>query len=414
MKSLKRVVNVALAALLVWFLVSHQQKIRAAVGARDSVQYWATGKLLLQHQNPYSVQDVERVEGRAGYSSDRPLMFRCPPWALWIVVLPGLLSAYWAWVVWVALLLLSLVVTIRLLWRTYGSGPEISDVFLLAAYLFAPIPACLVAGQVGLLLLLGISIFLAFEEDRPFVAGAALILPMIKPHIFSLLWPILAVWILTRRKWHLLAGFASAFVTAMLVALVFDPAVFVHYREMLRQQAIQHEFIPSLSGMIRALFFHHLFWVQFVPLGLGLVWSAWYHWRNWQSWNWRRHGLTLLVVAVLTTPYAWMTDEAVLLPPVLQGLLWLSETKLKIRSQLAIVLFVLLDLLLLLIVAFQIPPATGIYFWSSLVWFCWYLYARSFTKAEGDGAVHGECLSGFRDGGGSNVGLTGISVRPKV
>jgi hypothetical protein len=58
----------------------------------------------------------------------------------------------------------------------------------------------------------------------------------------------------------------------------------------------------------------------------------------------------------------------------------MSGTKLKLRSQLAIVLFVLLDALLLLIVAFQIPPATGIYFWSSLVWFSWYLYARTFVK----------------------------------
>lgn len=375
-------VNFALLALLVWFLVSHEQKIRATVASRDSIQYWATGKLLLHHQNPYSVQEVQRLESTAGYSSNRPLMFRCPPWALWIAILPGLLTAYWAWVVWLALLLLSLVVSIRLLWRTYGNGAKIPDVFLLTAYLFAPIPACLVAGQVGLLLLLGISIFLAYQEERPFLAGAALMLPTIKPHLFALLWPLLAVWILTRRRWSLLTGFASAFVAAVVVALAFDPAVFVHYREMLRQQAIQREFIPALSGMIRALFFHRLFWIQFVPLALALVWSAWYYRRNWQTWDWRRHGLTLLVVAVLTTPYAWMTDEAVLLPAMLQAVLWLRERKLRMRSQFVIVTFVLLNLLLLLIVAFQIPPATGIYFWSSLVWFCWFLYARSFTKAE--------------------------------
>ena len=387
-KRIRILVNLALVALLAWFLVSHEQKIRATVASRDSIQYWSTGKLLLHHQNPYSVQEVERLESSAGYSSDRPLMFRCPPWALWVVVLPGLLSAYWAWVVWLTLLLFSLVVSIRLLWRTYGSGAKIPDAVLLAAYLFAPIPACLVAGQVGLLLLLGISIFLAFEEDRPFFAGAALMLPMIKPHIFALLWPLLAVWILTRRKWWLLAGFASAFGTAMVIAFAFDPSVFLHYREMLQQQAIQREFIPALSGMIRALFFHRLFWVQFVPLGLGLLWSAWYYWRNWQSWDWRRQGLALLIVAVLTTPYAWMTDEAVLLPAILQGALWLSKKRLKLRAQLAIVVFVLLNLLLLLIVAFQIPPATGIYFWSSLVWFGWYLYARSSADAEDEKAIH--------------------------
>jgi hypothetical protein len=40
-----------------------------------------------------------------------------------------------------------------------------------------------------------------------------------------------------------------------------------------------------------------------------------------------------------------------------------------------------LDLLLLLIVKAQVPPAIGIYFWSSLVWFSWYWYAKSFSKA---------------------------------
>ena len=99
MKSAKVLVNLSLVALLIWFLFSHQQKIRATVASRDSIQYWATGKLLVHHQNPYSVPDVEALERSQGYSSDRPLMFRCPPWALWIVLLPGLLSAYWAWVV---------------------------------------------------------------------------------------------------------------------------------------------------------------------------------------------------------------------------------------------------------------------------------------------------------------------------
>jgi hypothetical protein len=45
-----------------------------------------------------------------------------------------------------------------------------------------------------------------------------------------------------------------------------------------------------------------------------------------------------------------------------------------------ILLFVCLDLLLLLIVKAQVAPATGIYFWSSLVWFSWYWYAKSFAR----------------------------------
>jgi len=40
MKTLKFVVNLALVGALVWFLVSHQQKIRAGAAGRDSIAYW--------------------------------------------------------------------------------------------------------------------------------------------------------------------------------------------------------------------------------------------------------------------------------------------------------------------------------------------------------------------------------------
>ena len=407
MKTLKIVVNVALVLLLIWFLAAHEQKIRAAVGSRDSIQYWATGKLLLHRQNPYSVADVETLESSAGYAAKRPLMFRCPPWALWFVMLPGLYSAYWAWIVWLAVLLASLVIAMRLSWRIYGEGEHPPAIFLIAGYLFAPVAACLVAGQIGMLLLLGIVLFLAYEEERPFWAGAALMMPMAKPHIFALLWPVLAIWALRRRKWSLMGGFASAFALAAGLAFAFDPAILHDYRGMLHQQAIQNEFIPSLSGMIRALafhiaipgaldrslFLHRFFWVQFVPLALGLVWTAWYYWKNREQWNWRSHGLAVLVVAVLTTPYGWMTDEVVLLPAILQGVLWLHRAKLKLGSQLAILPFVCLDLLLLLIVKAQVPPSTGIYFWSSLVWFTWYWFAKSFRAEERQSIVPQEATT---------------------
>jgi hypothetical protein len=232
----------------------------------------------------------------------------------------------------------------------------------------------------GMVLLLGVALFLFLEQDRPFFAGAALLIPMAKPHIFIMLWPVLLVWVFTRKRWSLLAGSATAFVIAISVALAFDPAIFQHYRQMLQQQAIQREFIPSLSGMIRGVFFRRFFWVQFVPTGLALVWSARYFLKNRRIWNWRQHGPALLIVSLLTTPYSWMTDEVVLLPAILQSVLWLNRAELKVRSQLLILLFVCLNFLLLLIVRAQVPPATGIYFWSSLVWFSWYWYAKSFSQ----------------------------------
>jgi len=87
-------------------------------------------------------------------------------------------------------------------------------------------------------------------------------------------------------------------------------------------------------------------------------------------------------VSLLTTPYAWMSDEAVLLPAVLQGMMWVNRAQLKLRSQFVILIFVCLNLLLLLILRAQVSHSTGIYFWSSLVWFSWYWYAKSFSKDD--------------------------------
>src|SRR5437899_2859317 len=143
------IVNLALTALLIWFLAAHEQKIRASVAAdRDSTAYWAAGKLLLHRQNPYSVPSVLALQRSQGFTTDKPLMLRPPPWSVWMVLPLGLLrDAYWAWVAWLAVLLVSLVISIRISWRMYGDGPRPSNLFLLASYLFAPVVACLFAAQ---------------------------------------------------------------------------------------------------------------------------------------------------------------------------------------------------------------------------------------------------------------------------
>jgi hypothetical protein len=382
MKKAKLVLNICLGIGFIWFLVAHESTIRAGASKRDSIAYWAAGELLVHHRNPYSVPDVLALQRSEGYVGQKPLMMRPMPWSVWIFLPLGVLSVYWGWVVWTAILVACLVLSVRICWRLYGQGPKPPAAFTLAAYLFAPVAGCLVGGAMGMVLLLGIALFLYFEPEHPFWAGVALLIPMAKPHIFGLLWPILAVWVLTRRKWLVGGGAGTALIAGCGIALVFDPHIFQHYRAMMHDQAIQNEFIPALSGMVRVLFFRRFFWVQFVPLALGFAWSAGYYWQNRQEWNWRAHGPAIMVVSLLTTPYAWMTDEVVLLPAILQSVLWLHQEKLKIRSQLILLFFVCLNVLLLLILQAKVPPSTGIYFWSSLVWFGWYWYARSFSRSR--------------------------------
>ena len=251
----------------------------------------------------------------------------------------------------------------------------------------------------GLVLMLGLVLFLWLYEEHPYWAGVTLLLPFAKPHLLSLYWIALAVWIVAKRKKKIALGFAGALTCASLIAILLDAGVFTHYREMLNVAAIQKEFIPALSGVLRLLFFRRFFWVQFVPLALGLAWAIRFFIRNYSEWDWRQHGPALLVVSVLTTPYEWLSDETVLLPAILQALaiIYGMRHELKLSSKLVLSFFAFLNLLLLLILRFKIPFSTGIYFWSSLVWFGFYFYALRLKKRslQNENVVAAKSVSKF-------------------
>jgi len=125
------------------------------------------------------------------------------------------------------------------------------------------------------------------------------------------------------------------------------------------------------------VFFRRLFWMQFAPMAIGVFWACCFYWKRRVWWNWHEHGPALLVVSILTAPYAWLTDEVVLVPAILQAAIWTYQRRrqLAVKSKFAVSIFAALNLVLLLILNAKVPFATGIYFWSSLVWFGWYFYA---------------------------------------
>ena len=256
--TLKVFIRLALFGLLAYTLIAHSGDLRTSVSQRDSIAYWAAGKLLLHGNNPYDASMVLALESEQGYRAEKPLVLRTPPWSLFMVFPLGLMSAFWAWVSWIGASLGSLLVAMRLCWKMYGGDTGTRNFFLVAGYTFAPVPACLVAGQMGILLLLGVVLFLRFEADRPFLAGAALILPFAKPHLLSLFWLILVFWAVARKRFAVAGGLATAFLVATAISLTLDHNIFQDYRQMLYQASIGNEFIPALSGVLRLLFFHHL------------------------------------------------------------------------------------------------------------------------------------------------------------
>jgi hypothetical protein len=169
-----------------------------------------------------------------------------------------------------------------------------------------------------------------------------------------------------------------------ILALIFDPSVFQHYREMLRTAAIEAEFIPTVSGVLRLIFFRPYFRAQFIPMMLALVCSVWFCIKNMSNWLWRDHGLTVMVISILATPCGWLTDEMVLLPAVLFAAMCVfgSKQKFHMTTRIALLVFGFLKWMMLLLIASHTPLQLGIYFWSSLLWCALYFYGRHRLSAS--------------------------------
>lgn len=369
------ILSILLTAVLIWFVISRRQSLQTDLGQRDSICYWATGHLLAEHANPYDEGNALSLERSAGYVEAKPLVLRMPPWSLFLLLPLGVLSAFSAWLVWVGISVAALFVSMRLCRRIYCRDLR-RDLVSIVGYTFAPVLACLVAGQFGLILLLGIALFLWLEPKHPFVAGLCLIFPFAKPHLLVIFWLVLVLYVIQKRRYAVAAGFFLSFLVAVGIALSFDLSIFQHYRSMIRAESIGTLFVPALSGVLRLVFFRHHFWVQFVPLALSAVWAIPYFLRHRGEWSWQQHAPALFIISMVVTPYSWFTDEVLLLPAILQALAWIHRSlkTMSLVSWFLIAFLAMLNGFLLLIINAKIPFSGGLYFWSSLVWCGWYFY----------------------------------------
>src|SRR5437016_3111547 len=144
---LKLLLGAALTVVAAYVVETHIDKIRANVSERDSVQYWYAAEHLIHRVNPYEVARI-----------------RTPPWSLFLFLPLGLAKDdFWGWFLWIAASAGSMIVAMRLCWKMFSKDDKSRSVFLMIGYLFAPVLACLEAGQIGFVLLIGIVLFLFYE-----------------------------------------------------------------------------------------------------------------------------------------------------------------------------------------------------------------------------------------------------------
>jgi hypothetical protein len=289
-----------------------------------------------------------------------------PPTVVLPMLFLGLVSPKTGYILWWMLNMGSLSVALWLLWRMNGRPDNRIHLF---GYVFAPALVCLNAGQLCILLLLGVVLFLYFNQTRPGLAGASLLPCALKPHLFLVLAFVLLLWVVDRKQYRALLGFVAATAVSCAIPLYFDPHAFQHYFAMMAQQHILQVFIPTFGVALRFLIDRNLVALQFIPAVAGCAWGLWYFRKHREHWNWMHHGLLLLLVSDVCAPYGYFTDECILLPFILAGLYHAP------RLMPAFVVLAVIDVAALVEISNNVNIISPWYLWTVPAWFTWYLYA---------------------------------------
>jgi hypothetical protein len=350
----------------------------SAPSTRDYIIFWAAGQQLAHHANPYDPVANTQLERAAGLPPNlNPGVMRNPPWALPLVFPLGLLSLRVGWVLWALLLLASLVGSVHLLWIIYGRP---GNRRILLGYSFVPALICLLYGQTSLFALLGLVLFLRLHRTRPFLAGIALWLCALKPHLFLPFGMALVAWVLVSRSYKLVAGAAVAMAASCAFTYAIDPMAWTQYLQLARSSGIEKEYIPCLSYLLRAWLSPHSIWLQYLPAILGCCWALAYFWPRRHAWDWRNHGSPLMLVSILAAPYAWIYDQGLVIPALLQ-----AAFVARFRSLLIALAFLSALVEIALFRSFSHPTALffGTY-WTAPGWLVWYLCAIGIKRAPAE------------------------------
>ena len=267
----------------------------------DYTFYWYAGQQFVTGHNPYIPMP------------GREYVILNPPWGLTLLFPAGFLSLAVAQVVWLLVLASLFFFSAMWLWEIYGERRS-SLLALALVVAFTPVWVTFKLGQTTPLVLFGLSGFLRYHERRPYLAGAFLFFVSFKPQLAFLIWPALLLLALFENRWKPLLALASTLVATTLSVLAVRPGIFLEYSAMIRSHRVGFYDTSTIATILRLA--TGLSWTQFVPAALALAWFGWFWKSRRAAWDWKTEMPLLLLVSLVSTTYAWFTDQVILMPAI--------------------------------------------------------------------------------------------------
>ncbi len=303
----------------------------SAGGNADYAEYGAAARALLARENPYDAETLLRYELPAGWVGDRPgagkptpdaQMMWNPPWVAPLILPLGVLGWGPGYAAWAAANFAAVLAAVGLLWRVYHGRGYLTCVLVLAA-VFPPTLFLVRLGQISGFSLLGLAGFVAgLRANRPVLAGVALALTGVKPHLLlSFAAVAAAVAVVDRGTRRAVVAGCLVLAAAAVVPVAFRPGVWPEY--VAATDAPTDEFHvapagwdpPVLSAKLSKAFDNSMA-VQFAPSAAATIAVLAVWWVRRRDCDWPRELPVLTLVCLLTTGYgAWGFDLVLLLVP---------------------------------------------------------------------------------------------------
>ena len=378
MKSNRLVKAGLLAVALLLLALSVSLAARAPLH-NDFVEYWAAARVLLAGGNPYSPAAILAAEKPTGFAGKQPLLMWNPPWTLPFLLPFGAFSYAQASAAWLLLNLVIVFACADFLWRQYGGDTRRRWLGWLLAASFFPLLTALGLGQIGPLILLGLTLFLRYQTSRPLLAGAATVLIAVKPQLLYLFWMVLLLDCVRRRRWRLLAGAGGGLALASLLPLWLNPHLWRNYLDLAGSGEVLRNPSPNFGTLLRMQLGNYA-WLQYVPLLVGIAWVVPF-WRARRTvWDWSGHLPIVLLVSLVTTAYGWLFDQIVLLPAVMQVAIPLLRRRRLLRL-LAVAAYLGTSTLMIVFVVMRKTDTA--YTWTAPAWLALYIWLRWGVPIQG-------------------------------
>lgn len=285
----------------------------------DFLSYWAVGRLLLEGGNPYDVDAILELQRALGSRFVEPGVIRNPPWTLPLLLPFAAIPFGAGWYAWAAAQIVLIGLCAAMLWKLF-EGSARPAVAITLTFLFPPAVFVALGGQIGGILLLGLTGFtVAVEKRRDFVAGLFLSLLTLKPHLLLPFGAVVLLWSWRERRYRALLGAAAGAAVGCLTALHFQPDIFGQYLEFARAEVPEEDVVSTPGAALRQLIGFRHFWAQWIPAALGIGWAVSRYSGRAHDWSWRSELPQLTAVSWLAAPYGWVYDMVLLVPAVLDG-----------------------------------------------------------------------------------------------